>query len=305
MYKGIKNNRAFTLVELIVVVGIIGILVGIAQPKFMGYTKKADKAMVQQSAKVLSNASEIYYLENDKWPINKDVYTDSYRVDLDKQERLYQLSDVGVDEYLDSTSKDKDEYGLAISGEIEGRVFHLGKDIETRSKQYGLFDKDAINSERTTDIRFIGEEEIELSIGNDVFGAFEGIYVTNNKSLNLKPNERYILSYDYKKKSGELESFGGHIGLGVAERDTDELYINGELVDKKYYGYDGVFTSDNSRLHSVRYIFTTIGNIKTGPYYGNNGIWIQPNRGSTKEAVVSIYNLKLLRYVDWWLIEIC
>jgi len=47
---------------------IIGILVLLAMPKFMGYTKEAKFTKFINNTKQLENASERYYMENQDWP---------------------------------------------------------------------------------------------------------------------------------------------------------------------------------------------------------------------------------------------
>ena len=37
----LKNNKAFTIIELIVVISILGVLVLLAGPKLLGYVEKA------------------------------------------------------------------------------------------------------------------------------------------------------------------------------------------------------------------------------------------------------------------------
>ena len=65
-----KNKKGFTLIELIVVIAILGILVLLAAPRFLGYTKDAQKVTMQADAKVLSNAALVYNIENEgKWPV--------------------------------------------------------------------------------------------------------------------------------------------------------------------------------------------------------------------------------------------
>ena len=68
-----KNKKGFTLIELIVVIAILGILVLLAAPRFLGYTKDANVATMQADAKVLANAALVYNIENEAtWPITSE-----------------------------------------------------------------------------------------------------------------------------------------------------------------------------------------------------------------------------------------
>ena len=74
MNKVRKNKKGFTLIELIVVIVILGILVLLAAPRFLNYTKDADVATMQADAKVLSNAALIYNIEHEgNWPVEVKV----------------------------------------------------------------------------------------------------------------------------------------------------------------------------------------------------------------------------------------
>lgn len=61
-----RNKRGFTLIELIVVMAIIGILVMLAMPKFMGYTEKAKLTNIQNDIKVAENKVEELLVKEDK-----------------------------------------------------------------------------------------------------------------------------------------------------------------------------------------------------------------------------------------------
>jgi len=76
--KQIKYKKGFTIIELIVVMAIIGVLVLLAMPKFMGYTEKARLTEIKSNTKQLENASERYYIDNQDWPRLTDV---SYTAD--------------------------------------------------------------------------------------------------------------------------------------------------------------------------------------------------------------------------------
>jgi len=67
--KNKKNKKGFTLIELIVVMAVIGILVLLAAPKFLGYTKDANVTAMQADAKILSNAALMYNIDNEKFPL--------------------------------------------------------------------------------------------------------------------------------------------------------------------------------------------------------------------------------------------
>ena len=62
------NKKAFTLLELLVVVLIIGILAGIALPQYQQATYKAKYATVLPMVRAVGNAMERYYLLHSTYP---------------------------------------------------------------------------------------------------------------------------------------------------------------------------------------------------------------------------------------------
>ena len=64
----IKNRKGFTLVELVVVIAIIGILAGIAVPRFLDATASARGSKIVADMRTVQSAEMIYYAKNAKYP---------------------------------------------------------------------------------------------------------------------------------------------------------------------------------------------------------------------------------------------
>ena len=69
----VKSKKGFTLIELIVVMAVIGILVLLAMPKFIGHTKEAKFTKLIVNTKQIENASERYYMDKNDWPRFTDI----------------------------------------------------------------------------------------------------------------------------------------------------------------------------------------------------------------------------------------
>lgn len=66
------NRKAFTLIELLIVVAIIGILAAIAVPNFLNAQLRARVARVVSDMKALSTAEEMYRLDNNQYTFDGD-----------------------------------------------------------------------------------------------------------------------------------------------------------------------------------------------------------------------------------------
>lgn len=64
----IKSNGGFTLVELLVVIIILGILIAIAVPSFLGVREKAKKAGVESNVNVAFHNAKAEWVENEAYP---------------------------------------------------------------------------------------------------------------------------------------------------------------------------------------------------------------------------------------------
>ncbi|CAM1341722.1 phage tail protein [Tenacibaculum aestuarii] len=137
---------------------------------------------------------------------------------------------------------------------------------------------------------FITSGVIELQVLEDDFNG--GIYI---KNLALKPLQDYVLSYRYKKKSGILNTFGGHTAPTYSNKQ--KLVVDGVEISSQYNSTSSVFVDDDELEHHVEYYFKTPSN----PLL-TDSIYIQPNRGNNSAVEVSIFDLKLERGnkpTDW------
>lgn len=80
-----KNNKGFTLVELMIVIAIIGVLGSLAYPSYVSHVKKANRADGIDSLLALAGRMEEYYMNN-------DTYVDAAVANATSSDGLYTLS---------------------------------------------------------------------------------------------------------------------------------------------------------------------------------------------------------------------
>lgn len=136
-----KNKKGFTLLELIVVMGVLAILVAMGVPKFLGYTKDADVTAMRADVKLLEQAGLQYALHNDdSFPIAVDTNGDYVEAvvdpgvqgELGEDVTLYKIDGDKLSDFVRSLKNDFDAYGMTEDGE----VFHLKGVTGSDSKKY-------------------------------------------------------------------------------------------------------------------------------------------------------------------------
>lgn len=129
--KIMKNKKGFTLIELIVVMAVIGILVMLAAPRFIGYTKDASVSAMKADIKVLESVSLVYNIENEAWPVvDADEITDGLQAiaagtyaELETASGVtdfYEIDFALIGDQVKSLKNDASEYVM----DAEGNVYH-------------------------------------------------------------------------------------------------------------------------------------------------------------------------------------
>jgi len=67
-----KNSKGFTLVELVVVIAILGILAGIAIPRFMEATRTARGAKIVADMRTMESAVYVFYVKYGHYPTSAE-----------------------------------------------------------------------------------------------------------------------------------------------------------------------------------------------------------------------------------------
>ena len=66
-----SEESGFTLIELLIVLVIIGILLAIGVPSYIGFKKRAEKTAAQANVRAAVPAAEAYYSDNGDYLFNK------------------------------------------------------------------------------------------------------------------------------------------------------------------------------------------------------------------------------------------
>lgn len=94
-----RSERGFTLIELVIVIGIIGVLAGIAVPRYSAYKTTAENNADALTARVVQTAIELYQAEKREYP-----QVGYLTADADNPDPMNPLYDA-LDQYLQGTPK--------------------------------------------------------------------------------------------------------------------------------------------------------------------------------------------------------
>ena len=74
-----KNKLGFTLVELMVVLTVIGLLLSVVVPDYVGRMKRAEEAVLQENLMVMRDALDKHYADAGRYPASlEDLVSKRY-----------------------------------------------------------------------------------------------------------------------------------------------------------------------------------------------------------------------------------
>ena len=151
MKKVLKNKKAFTLTEMIVVIAIIGILAGVLIPTITGYIKRANQSAASQEATAMFQVYETYQTE-----LNSGLITGD-----DKTFKTY-YANIAEETLNENTVYiEYDEIAPGEHGEAENFLYVKGNFVVVISL--------ANKSQKVEDIKYY--EDIDSSLLDDLADA--------------------------------------------------------------------------------------------------------------------------------------
>jgi len=127
----LRNSKGFTLIELMVVIVIIGILAGIAIPRFMGAQDRARISAAESDLNSMRQALGLYEIDHSSYDLGSPATYDAFKaalVDpsgnpymaLPSDDNFTDFSYTGNDSTYTITLRAKDNKTTLLTGTPEG-----------------------------------------------------------------------------------------------------------------------------------------------------------------------------------------
>jgi len=262
------NKKAFTIIELIVVMAIIGILVLLAVPKFMGHTKEAKFTKLVSNAKQLENASERYYMDKQDWPRLTDIPYTSAQITAYAQ-KIYDAT--GKEMVLDPTGNyydiDYSKLSKYISIPDDKTSYIIQNPV---GNIYALENLTKAAETRTTDIQVTGitlnSSNVGLTVGatSTLTATISPINVTNNNVSWTSSNTTVAT----------VNSSGAVTGVAIGTTNITAKTVDGSYVATStvtVYNGVGVLGATGMQLWTPTsgYIRNNLTNVINTTLYGS------------------------------------
>ena len=134
--KTLRSNKGFTLIELVVVIAILGILAGIAIPRFMDATATARGAKIVADLRTIDSAIMLYQAKTGSLPTSLDNLTNANQssaylatkpVPPTGTAKITLQSGTNAGKTATITAASPNEYGFSPT---DGRATYGGNDVD-------------------------------------------------------------------------------------------------------------------------------------------------------------------------------
>lgn len=262
MIKKVKDNKGFTLIELIVVIGIVGILTGIASPKFTGHSKDADVAAMKADTKTLSTAAEVFYANNDEWPSATEITEHG----VGGAERLFLINKDSIEKSIKNIKGDYDDYAISIDGDDAGKVYHVegvkGRDglirhtmddnrnaQENEIASYEFSSRSIVNGELVDSngnnagklIGFSDNEEDYIKDNGIFFNGSSSIRVPNSTELDFNDDRPFTINVWFNAETG------GPYWYGLISKGNRQQYALTLNTSARYLHFEDLTQRGSAR----------------------------------------------------------
>lgn len=111
--KSIRNNKGFTIVELLIVIVVIGILAALVLNSFRGVQERARDTKRRTDVNAQASQLEVYYTDQGHYPLATQVSQDSFITSNFKGADLnaWRAPNQNTNSMVNSATPDKDHYG--------------------------------------------------------------------------------------------------------------------------------------------------------------------------------------------------
>jgi len=299
-----KNKKGFTIIELIVVMAIIGVLVLLAIPKFMGYTEKARVTEIKSNTKQLENASERYYIDKNDWPRLTDTpYTSAQLISFaqeitDKIGQVVTLDVTGSYYDIDYSKiqvyvqKPKDNTHYIIQNPV-GEIYYL-KNLTT------------LGESTLGNIPLPNNKPVAVITMTPGIALTTDTNITWGYSNSTDPDGDTITNAEWKNKQS-IYSTAGSYTIDLRVQDSKGLWSDWSsksFIISQYVNNVGQIMSTVGagwqRFDDYNNMFKYVGNWETSTtvpaLYNNTAHWIHPN--GSESLKFTFYGTKLKYYTN-------
>lgn len=250
-----KVKRAFTLVELVVVIAIIGILTAVSVAGYIGYTDNANKTVAKQKLSEVKKLLQAYSLVQDSsvdYRDNIDGFVEfCYMNGIDSNSINYYYANGIV-----SANNSKDDKKLLNEGSVSGTVVFI---VKTDSPYYVSFNSGVYLSNGQYQIGSTSNADaIKKGFEKASESALTG-YIP--KTLNVAPTSfwEYIVSDSSFVKTDKIEievqnngvkidSITSRSGKYLKKGDLDRLVPNSNIYISESQ-FDGSYYNEDEKLY--------------------------------------------------------